>query len=50
MVVLSIVFFLIYRKIQYRIFDQIDIGVQEQDEYTIFIENIPVLDINPKDN
>lgn len=43
-VVLSIVYFIIYRKIQYNIYEAIDAEHQTQDDYTLFVENIPVLD------
>ena len=43
-VVGSIIFFLVYRKIQYNLYDQIDHEFQTQDDYTLFVENIPILD------
>lgn len=44
-IVLSIIFFLIYRKRQYEIYDSIDTNQQTQDDYSILIENIPILDL-----
>jgi len=43
-IILSIPFFLIYRKIQYTIYSDIDWEHQTEDDYAIFIENIPTLD------
>jgi hypothetical protein len=40
----SIVFFILYRKIQYQISDYIDAENQTQDDYTILVEGIPILD------
>jgi hypothetical protein len=40
----SIVFFILYRKLQYKIYDSIDSENQTQDDYTILVENIPILD------
>jgi hypothetical protein len=40
----SIVFFIFYRKLQYKIYDSIDSENQTQDDYTILVENIPILD------
>lgn len=42
----SIIFFILYRKIQYTIYDKIDAEHQTQDDYTIFVENIPILDFD----
>ena len=40
----SIPFFIAYRKIQYQIYDKIDAENQTQDDYTILVEDIPILD------
>ena len=40
----SIAFFILYRKIQYQISDFIDAENQTQDDYTILVEGIPILD------
>lgn len=40
----SIPFFIMYRKMQYQIYDQINAENQTQDDYTILVENIPILD------
>ena len=38
-----IAYFLAYRKFQYKMYEVIDIKNQTQDDFTIFVENIPVL-------
>jgi len=40
----SIFYFLIYRRMQYKIYDALDAEHQTQDDYTLFVENIPILD------
>jgi hypothetical protein len=43
-IILSIAFFLIYRKIQYQIYEDIEKEHQTQDDFKLLIENIPILD------
>ena len=43
-IVLSIIFFFIYRKQQYRFNEEIDKNRQTEDDFTIFVSNIPLLD------
>ena len=43
-VILSIIFFTYYKKMRSKIYDIIDDKNQTQDDYTIFVENIPILD------
>ncbi len=40
---LLIVFFLLYRKYQYKIYSTIDFTMQTQDDYSLFITNIPII-------
>jgi hypothetical protein len=40
----SIIFFVRYRQIQYEIYDNIDKSHQTQDDFTVLIENIPIMD------
>lgn len=42
-IILSIPFFLAYRRMQYKLYDEIDAVKQTEDDYTLFIENIPIL-------
>ncbi len=49
-VVGSIIFFMVYKKIRYDIYLAIDASHQTQDDYTLFIENIPILDFKPHMN
>jgi hypothetical protein len=41
-VVLSIIFFFFYRRYQFTIYNEIDRRYYTQDDFTIFIENLPV--------
>ena len=41
-VVVSILFFFFYRKYQYGIYSLLDSNAHTQDDYTLFVENIPV--------
>jgi hypothetical protein len=42
-VILSIIFFNFYRKIQYRIYSIVDYSQHTQNDYTIFLSDIPIL-------
>jgi len=52
-VIISIIFFNLYRKLQYRISSDIDQSQHTQDDYTLFCTNIPIMlfgkDSNPDD-
>lgn len=41
-IIVSIAFFLYYRKYQYEVFELTDIGAHTQSDYSVFIENIPI--------
>jgi hypothetical protein len=41
-VVLSIAFFMYYRKFQYEVYSLTDLSNHTQSEYTIFVEDIPI--------
>ena len=41
--VILMFYFLGYRRIQYSMYDKIDKEKQTQDDFTIFVENIPIL-------
>ena len=41
-VVLSIIFFFFYRRYQFTIYNEIDRRYYTQDDFTIFMENLPV--------
>ena len=43
-IVLSLIFFFIYRKIQYELNKEIDKNHQTEDDFTLFISGIPLLD------
>lgn len=49
-IILSIIFFSFYRKRQYEIYDSIDANFQTQDDYTLFVEGIPILDLPADSN
>ena len=54
MVFVSIIFFLSFRKIQYLIYEKVDMSRQTADDYALFVEGIPSLKIsdtetNPQD-
>ena len=42
-VVLLVIYFLIYRKFQYRMHGILDACSQTQDDFSILVENIPIL-------
>jgi hypothetical protein len=42
MVIASIIFFVIYRKHQYDIYGMLDLHNLTQDDFTVFVKNIPV--------
>jgi len=46
MVFVSIIFFLSFRKIQYLIYEKIDMSRQTADDYALFVEGIPSLKIS----
>ena len=41
-IVVSIIFFLYYRKYQYQVYSLTDIGAHTQSDYSIFLEDIPI--------
>lgn len=41
-IVISIAFFLYYRKYQYQVYSLTDIGAHTQSDYSVFLEDIPV--------
>ena len=43
-VIMSIFFFLYYRSVQYDLYGKIERQIQTQDDFTIFVEGIPILD------
>ena len=43
-VIMSIFFFFAYRKVQYHLYGEIEGCHQTQDDFTIFVEGIPILD------
>ncbi len=43
-VILSLLFFNAFRQVQYKLYDKIDATKQTQDDYSLFITDIPVLD------
>ena len=42
-IILSMVFFNLYRKVQYRMENLINDSQHTQDDYTLFLKNIPIL-------
>lgn len=42
LVIVSIIFFFSYQRYQFRLFNEIDRRYYTQDDFTIFLENIPV--------
>jgi len=42
-VIFSIAFFVIYRFVEYREYIKHDINQQTQDDYSLFVKNIPVV-------
>lgn len=42
MVIISILFFYLYRRYQYKIYGMLDVHNLTQDDFTVFVENIPV--------
>lgn len=42
--VVKVILFICYRSFQYSMYDKIDYQNQTQDDFSIFVENIPILD------
>jgi len=42
LVVISMVFFFFYKKYQFKIYNEIDRRYYTQDDFTLFLENIPI--------
>ena len=47
-IVFMIIYFLVYRRFQYTMYDSIDKTNQTQDDYSIFVEYIPILNFPEK--
>ena len=47
-VLVSIIYFTVYRRIQYQIYNVIDEKNQTEDDYAIFVEDVPILNF-PKE-
>jgi len=45
--IFSIIFFLVYGRMQYKIYALVDSENHTQDDYTILVEDIPIFLLNP---